>query len=190
MTERVRVLVGHASAAGSTREIAERIAAGLGDVADVVVRPLGPDVDPDEFDAFVIGSAIHNQEWLPAAVAFLDRGRSTLAHRPVWCFSVGGAAPRGPVSRAIIRMELERIAKSFPPGLVPRDHPVFAGIVVVDGLPLWGKLFWLALGGRPGDHRDWPAVDRWAADVATALAELRRDGARSPAHPLRPSPGS
>lgn len=190
MTETMRVLVGYATAAGSTQGIAERIAAGLTDLADIDVRPLGPDVDPAGYAAFVIGSAVHNQAWLPAALDFLGRGRPVLADHPLWCFSVAGAAPRGPVSRAVVRMEVERIESGFPHGLAPREHRVFAGVVAVDGLPLWGRLFWRAIGGRPGDHRDWPAVDRWSADVAAALRELGCDRTGSTAHPLGPSPAS
>ncbi|MBB3084430.1 flavodoxin domain-containing protein [Geodermatophilus sabuli] len=181
MTKSVRVLVGYATAAGSTQGIAERIAAGLADVADVAVRPLGPDVDPAGFDAFVIGSAVHDQAWLPAALDFLRRGRTTVGDRPLWCFSVAGAAPRGPISRAVVGMEVQRIEAAFPSGLSPRGHLVFAGIVAMAGLPLWGRVFWRAIGGRPGDHRDWPAIDRWAGEIAAALGESRRDRTGSPA---------
>ncbi|MGY1633490.1 flavodoxin domain-containing protein [Geodermatophilus sp. SYSU D01186] len=179
-----RVLVGYATAAGSTRGIAERIAAGLTDVADVTVVPVGPDVDPAGFDAFVIGSAVHDMAWLPAAADFLRRGRAVLGERPFWCFSVAGVAPSGPLSRALVGSEVRRIGATFPSGLVPRDHRVFGGIVVLQGMPLWGRLFWRAVGGRPGDHRDWPAVDRWAGEVAAALRGLHRD--RTAAGPVRP----
>ncbi|MGK5112268.1 flavodoxin domain-containing protein [Geodermatophilus sp. CPCC 205506] len=183
MARNVRVLVGHATAAGSTQGIAERIAVGLADVADVAVHPLGPDVDPTGFDAFVIGSAVHDQAWLPAASDFLRSGRAVLADRPFWCFSVAGAAPRGPISRVVVGMEVRKIETAFPAGLRPREHRVFAGIVAMEGLPLWGKLFWRALGGSPGDHRDWPAIDSWTDDIAAALGELSRDRSGSPADP-------
>lgn len=37
------------------------------------------------------------------------------------------------------------------------------------GLPLWGRVGYLLMGARPGDHRDWPAVEGWARTVAAAL---------------------
>jgi len=46
---------------------------------------------------------------------------------------------------------------------------VFGGIVDVSGVPVWGRLFWRAVGGRPGDHRDWAAIDDWARDIAADL---------------------
>jgi menaquinone-dependent protoporphyrinogen oxidase len=186
MTTPPRVLVGYATAAGSTRGIAERIAADLAGVADVTVGPLGPDVDPAGFDAFVLGSAVHSQAWLPAATEFLRRGRAVLGERPFWCFSVAGVAPTGPVSRAVVGMEVRRIAEAFPSGLTPREHRVFAGVVVLRGLPLWGRLFWRAVGGRPGDSRDWAAVDRWAGEIAAALRGPSRNRDRAPAGPAGP----
>jgi menaquinone-dependent protoporphyrinogen oxidase len=73
--------------------------------------------------------------------------------------------------------EASRISRTFPAGFVPRDHTVFGGVVVMDGLPLWGGLFWRLIGGRPGDHRDWPVIERWAAGIASELAA--RPGGRS-----------
>jgi menaquinone-dependent protoporphyrinogen oxidase len=42
------------------------------------------------------------------------------------------------------------------------------------GLPLWGRAFWRLVGGRPGDHRDWPAMESWAGQIA---AEVLRNPA-------------
>ncbi|WP_222269850.1 flavodoxin domain-containing protein [Modestobacter marinus] len=73
-------LVGHASAAGSTRGVADRIAARLraGGVA-VTCAPLSADLDPDDHGAWVVGSAVHGMAWLPAAVGFLQRAASVPA---------------------------------------------------------------------------------------------------------------
>jgi menaquinone-dependent protoporphyrinogen oxidase len=85
-----RVLVGYATAAGSTQAIAERIAdvltsAGL----TVVCRPVGPDLEPAAFDAVVLGSAVHSMAWLSPAVDFLSRFPAGDAPA-LWCFSIGG----------------------------------------------------------------------------------------------------
>ncbi|RFU20478.1 flavodoxin domain-containing protein [Geodermatophilus marinus] len=187
--ERTRVLVAYATAAGSTRGIADRIADRLrevvGDAAEVVVRPADPELDVRSFDAVVLGSAVHDMAWLPAATHLLRRARVTLGDRPLWCFSVAGVAPRDPVRRLVTDRELQRVERGFPSGLAPRDHRLFGGVVVLRGMPLWGRLFWLALGGRPGDHRDWAAVDRWADGIAAALPTVRR--AASPAGDERPA---
>lgn len=48
------------------------------------------------YDAVVLGSAIHDQAWLPEATRFVRENASALAGLPVWVFGVGmpGALPR------------------------------------------------------------------------------------------------
>ena len=168
MDTRRRVLVTYATAAGSTEGIAERIAGTLRAAgAEVVCRPAGPDADLQPFDAFVVGSAVHNMAWLQPAVDLVARAHEI--GRPVWCFSVGGIQPRGRLTRAMTDRELRRIAQAFPGSFVPRDHRMFGGIIDMQHTPLWGRLFFRATGGRPGDHRDWAAVEAWAAEIAAGL---------------------
>lgn len=167
-----RVLVGYATAQGSTTGVAERVATVLTDAGlDVLCRPVAPDLDPAGFDVLVLGSAVHNMAWLPPALDFL--GRAAVSGRPVWCFSVGGVNPRGAISTFIAGQEATRVARGFPGGFRARDHHVFGGIVQMSGVPLWGRLFWRLMGGRPGDHRNWPAIESWARDIAS---ELTRSG--------------
>jgi menaquinone-dependent protoporphyrinogen oxidase len=168
MDDQPRVLVAYATAAGSTAGVAERIA----DVirrsgAEVVCRPAGPDIEPGDFDAFVVGSAVHNMAWLAPALDFV--GRISDGGRPVWCFSVGGVQPKGAVTRWMTDQELQKIAQAFPASLRPRAHKLFGGIIDMKGTPLWGRLFFRFTGGRPGDHRDWPAIEAWAGEIAHDL---------------------
>jgi len=168
MDTQPRVLVTYATAAGSTAGVAERIAGTLRTAgAEVVCRPAGPDADPRPFDAFVVGSAVHNMAWLQPALDLLARVHET--GRPVWCFSVGGIQPRRRLTRAMTGRELRRIAQSFPSSLALRDHVMFGGIIDMQHTPLWGRLFFRATGGRPGDHRDWASIQAWAEDVAADL---------------------
>jgi menaquinone-dependent protoporphyrinogen oxidase len=190
MDTQPRILVTYATAAGSTSGVAERIAGTLQAAgADVACRPAGPDADLRSFGAFVVGSAVHNMAWLQPALDLLVRVDET--GRPVWCFSVGGIQPRGRVTRAMTDRELQRIAQSFPRSLALRDHRMFGGIIDMRHTPLWGRLFFRATGGRPGDHRDWASIQAWgeriAADlpvgrdsVATPTAPAGREGGRAP----------
>ncbi|MGV9560422.1 flavodoxin domain-containing protein [Streptomyces sp. NPDC003522] len=164
------VLVGHVTAGGSTREIAERIASGLrragipaeaGSLAEVT--------DAGAHQAFVLGSAVHGQNWLPPAVDFLRDNLDVLRARPVWIFSVGMPdALRGPLRRMGPR-EVPVIEKGLPAGLGYREHRLFSGVVTADRLPRTGRIVFRLLGGRYGDHRDWGAVDAWTARIAAAL---------------------
>lgn len=169
MDDSTRVLVAYATAAGSTASIAERIADVLrGTGAEVTCRPVGPDLDPAGFDAVVIGSAVHDMAWLHPALDFLRRVPP--GGTPVWVFSVGGGDPRRRIARRLAGMEVARVARAFPDGLDVRDHRMFFGVVVVTaGVPLWGRIFWRIIGGRPGDHRDWAAIEAWAGQIAGVL---------------------
>ncbi|MGY2002680.1 flavodoxin domain-containing protein [Blastococcus sp. SYSU DS1024] len=171
MTETSRVLVGYATATGSTREIAECIAKRLrGAGAQVDVRAAGPDLDLDGYDAFILGSAVHNMAWLEPASALVARLAQELRGRPVWCFSVAGVAPQGRIGRWLADQERARLDRALPSALRPRAHQLFSGLIATQGLPLWGRLFHLLIRDRPGDRRDWAAIEAWADDVAEALA--------------------
>ncbi|MGW8378323.1 flavodoxin domain-containing protein [Streptomyces sp. ODS28] len=86
----MEVLVGFASAHGSTRGVAERIAARLAASGlSVEARPLNVELEPSGYRAFVLGSAVHNGAWLPEAADFVRSNGAVLAQHPVWLFSVG-----------------------------------------------------------------------------------------------------
>ncbi|WP_037603609.1 flavodoxin domain-containing protein [Streptacidiphilus rugosus] len=164
------VLVGYASAHGSTREIAQRLGtrlAELGCPADVV--SLDGDVDPRAHGAVVLGSAVHGQHWLPVAEDFVRAHRDVLAERPLWAFSVGlPAALRGPWRRLAGKEERVVLdALALPASL--RGHRLLSGVIAPEHVGRAGALMFRLVGGRFGDHRDWQAVDALAADIATAL---------------------
>jgi len=167
-----RVLVGYATAAGSTAGIAQRIAEVMRTAGcEVRCRPAGADLDPTGFDGFVLGSAVQDMAWLPSAVALLRRVTAS-GSRPVWCFSVGGVNPRGPFTWYVTRKEAERVERQFPVGFVARDHRVFGGIVEMRAIPLRGRLAYRLTGTRASDHRDWPAIESWARSIAAALTTM------------------
>jgi menaquinone-dependent protoporphyrinogen oxidase len=164
------VLVGYASAHGSTRGIAERIGARLSELgcpADVV--PLDRGADPTAYAAVVLGSAVHSRRWLPAGEDFVRTHRAALADRPLWAFSVGmPAALRGPWRRFSGKEETVILdALALPASL--RGHRLLSGAVAPDQIGRTGTLIFRLLGGRFGDYRDWDTIDGWAAEIATAL---------------------
>src|SRR5687768_10132172 len=92
------VLVAYASAHGSTRRLAERIAAGLRRHGTRVKLAAVDEVtELRQYSAIVLGSPVYNQSWLPGASEFVQRNRDALASRPVWLFSVGALGDRHPV---------------------------------------------------------------------------------------------
>lgn len=170
------VLVAHASEHGSTREIAERIAARLGEqgvaaqahpVADVPVLT--------GYDAFVIGSAIHGGDWLPAGGAFLSSNRAALAKHPVWLFSVStigeqsSAFPPRVARWMRNMMKVPRAVTAVEDEVGPQDHHAFAGVILPGHWGFSGRVFLRGFGGRFGDHRNWQEIDAWAMSIAGKL---------------------
>ncbi|MCM2577422.1 flavodoxin domain-containing protein [Streptomyces meridianus] len=167
------VLVGYASAHGSTRGIATRIATRLREQGfEVDARPVDEAGPAGSYEAMVIGSAVHNGDWLDEAAAFLEDNARVLADRPVWLFSVGLARALG--GRFEAKAKPPRRVAAFRRTATASEHHLFAGRVERDHLPLPGRLLWEVFGGRYGDFRDWDEIDAWAAGIGRALG--RSDG--------------
>lgn len=74
-------------------------------------------------DAAVLGSAIHNQVWLPEAATFVMSHVRELAIRPVWLFSVGSVGDTssffGPRVERLFPSEADRDERG---GRLPEGH--------------------------------------------------------------------
>ena len=164
------VLVGYATSHGSTREIAERLAAGLSKAGlHAEARAMETVDDADAYRAFVLGSAVHGQTWLDEAKDFVRDNLDVLGPRPVWIFSVGmPGALRGPWKRLALK-EIPLIVESLPGDLPFRNHQLFSGVVSREQLPRTGRILFHLVGGRFGDYRDWDAIEGWASGIADEL---------------------
>jgi menaquinone-dependent protoporphyrinogen oxidase len=171
-----RVLVGYASAYGSTKGVATRIGERLrAEGFEVDVRPLDEIDSVDTYDAAILGSAIHNQKWLPPAVDFMRTHTAALAGRPVWLFSVCSLGETTSffserMARPMRRRRKEpAIVSEVRPRIDSREHRYFAGAIERGHWTVVGNLFLRLLGGTFGDHRDWPDIERWATGIAMSL---------------------
>lgn len=174
-----KILVGYASAHGSTKGIAEAIGARLIKAGlRAEVRSLEEDVGSIEaYDALVLGSAIHNMKWLPPAGTFMRSHAAELSRRPVWLFSVGSLGDTSSffgarTGRLLQRMRNGKDAEEmagFREAVRPRAHHNFAGAVEASHWNAIGGLFLKLLGGSYGDHRDWRDIDAWADAIAREL---------------------
>lgn len=164
------VLVTYASAHGSTEEIAGRIAIRLAvDDTEVDLVPVADVREVVHYDAVVVGSAIHDQQWLPEAMAFVERFRFDLMGRPLWAFSVGlPGALRGPLRPFAMREEA-RVRALAVESLRPRHHRLFTGVVRAEHFPLLSRVLFRLVGGRFGDFRDRAQIDGWTDDIAATL---------------------
>jgi menaquinone-dependent protoporphyrinogen oxidase len=165
----MKILIGYASFHGSTREIAERIGHRLvSDGHEVDIRSL-PDVnDPGQYDAYVLGSAIHNANWMPEAIRFVNDHYDRLKDKPVWLFSVG-MQPSSPLTRRL-PLRIPKAIADFQLSLQVLDQRVFGGVFRREHTSRKGDIILRAMLGRYGDYRDWDAIDHWAAGIASQLA--------------------
>jgi menaquinone-dependent protoporphyrinogen oxidase len=166
------VLVAFASAHGSTRSIAERLAAQLVAVGRFAVpAPVGDVSSVAPYEAVILGSAIHDQAWLPEAKWFLIDHADELARRPVWLFSVGMPAAIGRPLRKLALREEAVIHRDLADIAPTRGHRLFSGVVTHDAFPgNFNRLAFRLTGSHYGDFRDWDSIDEWAAEIAGQLA--------------------
>jgi menaquinone-dependent protoporphyrinogen oxidase len=124
---------------------------------------------------------------LPEASRFASQKAALLTQRPVWLFSVSTVGdqesmfpPRVANKLRAMRKETGEIV-ALRAAIQPSGHRNFAGAVSPSDWPASGRVFFRTMGGRYGDHRNWPA-DAWADSIAADLT------ACSPAH-HQPVPG-
>jgi menaquinone-dependent protoporphyrinogen oxidase len=169
----MQVLVAYASQHGSTREIASRIADVISDNGiDVALRSVDDAMSVDEFDAFVVGSAIHASHWLKQAERFVRANEQVLAKHPVWLFSSGpiGEAADKPQP---VPHEVTRFIDEFSVA----DHVVFGGSF--DRASTDNAGWFERTVGRfipEGDFRSWPAIEAWASAIARQLNASQQNG--------------
>ncbi len=170
----MKVLVGYATAHGSTREIAERLGARLARHGlEIQIADLGQVTAPAAFDAFVLGSAVHGQRWLPEARAFVADHAPELAAKPVWLFSVGMPdALRSPLPALAHLLQPPALVAELADRISIRDHLVVSGVIRAEHLPLVGRLAMLVLTRGGGDYRDWGRIDAWTDGIARVLTTM------------------
>jgi menaquinone-dependent protoporphyrinogen oxidase len=166
-----RVLVVYASKSGSTRGVAERVAASLREGGNQVdLRPVSQVDNVRTYDAVVFGSAIFNQRWMSDGEDFISGNLDALADRPVWLFSVGTFGDRKRIIGPLMKREPKGI-RDFETAIGPRDYRVFAGVIDRHRWPFLSRLLYHALGGHLGDNRNWPDIEEWANGIARAVGE-------------------
>jgi menaquinone-dependent protoporphyrinogen oxidase len=160
-----RVLVAFASKHGSTREVAEAVAAHLeARGLRTVVRPACARVDPGTFDAVVLGGALYTGRLHRDARRFLRRNRRALRALPVAVFAMGPMKTDAPGLAGSLH-QLER-ALARVPDVTPVAATVFGGVVDPAQLRFpFNRM-------PAGDARDWDAIAAWADEVAERVRRI------------------
>jgi menaquinone-dependent protoporphyrinogen oxidase len=167
------VLVAYASALGSTQEIAQHISSRMAGAAGAVECRSVEEVGSfSGYEAVIVGSAIHNQAWLPSALQLVKLHSAELTKLPVWAFSVGmaDALPR-PFRKRAAAIQQEHLAEILSREVPIRGHIVFSGVYNAGQMPAALRFLFRHSGGRFGDLRDWTAVDAWTDWITAQLAK-------------------
>jgi menaquinone-dependent protoporphyrinogen oxidase len=166
------VLVAYATRYGSTREVAERVAATLGEAGlDVTLTPVARVQSVDAHSAVVLGSPLYIGQWLKDMKRFLSRHQEGLARLPMALFVLGPTRADEPWDA--VRTQLDQQLAKYP-RLTPRAVELFGGAYDPANLrfpdTLLGKLPASPLYGLPAsDLRDWEAIEVWAASLPALL---------------------
>lgn len=190
---KTNVLITYTTNAGSTREVAETVASGLGTNSLVTeVRPIEGIRDLSPYGAVVVGGPMI-LGWHRGAVNFLKKHQKALSQVPVAYFFTAMSLTRTwdthldgvPIyldpglgkcpqksKRSSFRERYATVEHYLGPVLkqTPQIRPVsaafFAGKVDYSRLKLLQSLFVkLIVGAQPGDRRNWDSIREWAASL-------------------------
>jgi menaquinone-dependent protoporphyrinogen oxidase len=171
----MHVLVAHASRHNATAQMAEAIAAVLREPGDDDPRPsvdvsAVDDVDDVEsYDAVVLGSAVYEGRWLPAALLFAAENEAILSSRPVWLFS------SGPVGEHLSDLPDAEDLSALTESLDARGSRTFAGRLRAAELQMDERAVVRRVHAAEGDYRDWHEIRTWAEGIRDALAATATD---------------
>jgi menaquinone-dependent protoporphyrinogen oxidase len=162
------ILVAYATKYGSTREVAEQIAATLRENGlEVTLLPAREVQSLDGYRAIILGAALYMFRWHRDARRFLRRHRQTLAERPVAVFALGPVNDEEKEFQDA-RAQFDKQLARFP-WFAPVAIEVFGGVWDASKLGFPFNVL-PALNKIPAsDARDWEAIRAWASNVAAKL---------------------
>jgi len=167
------ILVTYATRTGATQGVAEAIGKTLAENgASVDVKPMSAVTDLTPYSAVVAGSAIQASAWLPEAVDFIRANQRALSQKRFATFLVCMtlAMPNGEKYRPFVSDFIKPVR-----GMVrPVSEAQFAGVLDLEKIPSLGDRIKFGISvlfgvWKKGDHRDWNAINSWAAKLPVIL---------------------
>ena len=162
------ILVAYATRHGSTKEVAEAVAATLREQGlEVDIQPMRQVRALAGYGAVVLGAPLYMFRWHKDALRFLSRHRQALTERPVAIFALGPFHD-DEKERQEARAQLDKEMTKFP-WLTPAALEIFGGKFDPAKLGFFLSLI-PALKQMPAsDVRDWMAIRAWASKLPAAL---------------------
>jgi menaquinone-dependent protoporphyrinogen oxidase len=170
------ILITYATAKGSTREIAERMAErreAFGRPVECLPAKEVRTTSLPNYSAIIVGSAIHFDSWLYPACFFIRINAATLKAKPVWAFSVGMTGHEA--FRVDEELRIDRWIRKIVPDL--RGHKLFQGRFYQQDLGWFLRWVFKKRGMvRWGDERNWEAIEAWADGVGKEISGKANQG--------------
>jgi menaquinone-dependent protoporphyrinogen oxidase len=170
-----KILVAYASEFGTTGEVAKAIGEVLCQEGNTVETKWVKHVtDMQHYNAFIVGSAIQYDRWMPEATEFIIANQTILSKRPVAFF----------FTCLVLSKQSEKAAhkaKTYSDklySLVPHVKPVsvgrFAGVLDYSKMSFFFRLIargiFVIVRVQEGDYRDWDAIRSWAKGIHLKLS--------------------
>lgn len=162
-----KVLVAYATKAGSTAEIAGRIADTLQEKGHIVdLLSIDHVKSPDGYDTIILGSAARAGSVLPEVTTFVNRNQAILQeinfHMFLVCMTLKEDTED---NRKIVSAYLQPIREMIDPDC----EGLFAGVMDYSKLNFFEKMLAKALKAPEGDFRKWDQIITWAEEVAQRM---------------------
>lgn len=169
-----RALVAYESGYGTTAEVADRIGTTIAAAGHLVdVRHVAEVTDVDDYDLVVVGSAIRYDRWMSGATEFVRTHRVELGTTNLGFFFTCLALSKPGARSTRSADQYEARIRAVAPELEPLAFGRFAGAVDPSRMnPLLraaARVFLAVRGARPGDFRDWTAIDAWATELTATI---------------------
>jgi len=161
-----RVLIAYATYAGSTVEVAAALGETLGARGFAVdVKPIQDKPPIDDYQAVLIGSAIHHGNWLPEAIDFVKANQAALKRVPVALFCVHiqnmGNDEASRQRRLAYLNEVRPLVQLVDEGFFAGRFNRRGAALLLPG--------WLAHLVPNIDLRNWETIRTWAASLSPRL---------------------
>lgn len=168
-----KILVTYSSRTGWTVGVAEAIGKTLSaNGFQVDVLPMQEIKSLSTYNAVVAGSAIRGKAWLPEAVQFIRTYQNELKTKPFAAFLVCMtlAMPNGESYRSFVSKWLDPVRMLVN----PISTGLFAGGLDISKVESFAERLKFRLSvlfgvWKEGDHRDWNAINQWAAQLKPLL---------------------
>jgi menaquinone-dependent protoporphyrinogen oxidase len=165
-----KILVAYASVHGSTREIAEKIAATIREAGlEVDLQPIREARKLDGYRAVVLGAPLYMFHWHKDALRFLSQHRRVIEGGLEVAIFAGGPFATGDEKEwQEVRAQMDKELAKFP-WLAPLAIEIVGGRFDPTSLCFPYNLIPALKQMEASDLRDWAAIQAWARDLAVKL---------------------